>query len=697
MKALEKSFPFEELDAVAEKESYRKEVNRPIYHTHKWWAQRLGSVFRMLTLGTLLDEDEELWKEFYKKHKFNNSIILDPFMGSGTTIGESIKLGSKAIGCDINPVSSFIVSQAFKNISKTKLLEAFYTIEAKVKSKIKHFYTKVHPVTGELCEVLYYFWVKEVELPNGKRIPLFSNYIFSKNAYPDKKPISQIICPNCGNIITAHYKCEYVECIKCSSNFNPQDGPAKGQTVYDNETGESYKIIDLIKNAGTAPKHKLYASMILNKNGTKEYLPIDEHDIRLLEEAKEELKNHNFPYPQGRISPGNNATQVLKYNYSSWSDFFNERQLLCLSLLLDSILQLEDEDVREAFICLFSGTLEFNNMFCSFKGEGTGAVRHMFYNHILKPEKTPLENSVWGSDKGSGTFLSLFKSRLIKAQEYRQEPFEIRSTENGDTLRVVCSDPININYVNSFEELKNTDNSCLILNGDSSYLPLPDSSVDAVVTDPPYFDFVHYSELSDFFYAWLKPVLSNKYHYFNRDNSRRKGEVQHKESDKFSNALGEVFVECSRVLKNEGLLVFSFHHSKFEGWNSIYKAIAKAGLRIKNVYPVKAEMSVGTPKSATKDPINLDALIVCKKENLEKEYNFSIEDVKDISLSELKDLELRFLNTSRKLSLGDRRVILSSLLLKNSSLARISPESLTEEFDDKLITNLLELKEEYVS
>ena len=45
IKAIEFSFPFEEISEVAEIESWRKEVHRPIYHMHKWWARRLGSVF----------------------------------------------------------------------------------------------------------------------------------------------------------------------------------------------------------------------------------------------------------------------------------------------------------------------------------------------------------------------------------------------------------------------------------------------------------------------------------------------------------------------------------------------------------------------------------------------------------------------------------------------------------------------------
>lgn len=693
MRALERNFPFEEIDPVAEKESYRKEVNRPIYHTHKWWAQRLGSVFRALTLGTVLDETADLWGEFYNKHDLQNAIILDPFMGSGTTVGEAIKLGCKAVGCDINPVSSFIVGQAFRHISTVKLLEAFNEIERKVKRKINFYYTKQHPRTGEQCQVLYYFWVKVVSLPNGTEIPLFSNYVFSKNAYPKKKPQAQIICPHCWEVIQNRYDLEHLSCLSCKNEFNPQHGPVKGQQVTDPATGKTHKIAELIKASGNPPIHKLYASMVLNSDGKKEYIRADEEDTRLYNEAHEELKNYNFPFPEGKISPGHNANQVLNYGYKYWSDFFNDRQLLCLGMLLDAILDIENEDIRDAFVCLFSGVLEFNNTFCSFKGEGTGAVRHLFFNHILKPERTPLENCVWGNEKSSGTFFSLFKSRLLKAQEYRDKPFEIRVEDSNEASeKVFCSNPIKANYVTNFEELLRTDKSCLVLNGDSAKLPIPDASIDAVVTDPPYFDFVHYSELSDFYFAWLKPALGGRFNYFNSENSRRVGEVQHKKSNDFSNALCNVFSECKRVLKDQGLLVFSFHHSRFEGWLSIYEAISNAGLHIQAVYPVKAEMSGGTPKTATKNPINLDAIFVCKKIESWESTPLSINAIVARATEELCDFETRFDAVGRDLSNGDRKVILSSLLLKYCSIAGHDPKTVSNEIDEKRLVELLTLE-----
>ena len=82
------------------------------------------------------------------------------------------------------------------------------------------------------------------------------------------------------------------------------------------------------------------------------------------------------------------------------------------------------------FTCLLSGTLEFHSMLCSYKGEGTGAVRHTFSHHILKPERTPLEANPWGT-KSSGAFSTLFASRILRALDYAENPFEVRLVPNG--------------------------------------------------------------------------------------------------------------------------------------------------------------------------------------------------------------------------------------------------------------------------
>jgi putative DNA methylase len=532
------------------------------------------------------------------------------------------------------------------------------------------------PGASKPTPALYYFWVKLVKSPDGEEIPLFSSYIFSKNAYANKKPDSQIWCPSCESIFVGKYNSTDVSCPHCLHSFNPQNGPAKGAKVFDSK-GNEYKIKELVAKSNMAPNHKLYAIMALDEDGKKVYLKPTEFDYNVLSLATRKLKSieNELPLPTMEVRSGHNTNQARGYNYQYWRDFFNSRQLLCLGLLLNRILKIEDKVIRDHFVCLFSGTLEFNNLFCSFKGEGTGAVRHMFSNHILKPERTPLENNVWGiRGKSSGTFSTLFKSRLVKAKEYLDEPFEIL-IENNDgkrsTKKVVCSDPIKLSVTETWDEFTAAPQGALILNGDSSSLPIPNSSVDAVITDPPYFDFIHYSELSDFFYAWLSNALGDEYHYLSREDSSHKNEVQDRDNESFTKKICSIFRECNRVLKDGGLLCFSYHHSTIDGWMAIYNSITEAGFDIVAAHPVKAEMSVASPKSAAKDPINLDAILVCKKEIHPPEIKSPENEI----IFRFNDYVSRFEAIDRKLSSGDHFVIACSQAIAIASCVRMDRES----------------------
>jgi putative DNA methylase len=670
--ALECSFPIVEISQVAEQESWRKEINRPIYHIHKWWATRLGSVFRAITLGALSRPSQDTWKQFYETHNLSGKVVLDPFMGSGTTLGESIKLGAKAVGCDINPVSSFLVRQAFTRVTEEKLRAIFAELERDVAAEIRRYYQTRDPNTGELIPALYYFWVKTVVTPEGENIPLFSRYVFAQDAYPKKKPRAQIVCPECWELIEDRYDAESVVCGNCAHAFNPQEGPADGQHVT-TKAGVRYRIKDLLPSDGSPPAHKLYGMLALRSDGEKIYLPARAEDLALFVDAERRLATESLPLPDSVVRPGHNTDQARGYNYTRWRDFFNARQLLCLGMLLRRILKIEEEVVREQMLCLFSSTLEFNNLFCSYKGEGTGAVRHMFSNHILKPERTPLENSVWGTERSSGTFSTLFESRLIRAKRYLDEPFEVRLDTDlfgrrAGSTKVIASASIDAHIANSWDELDSSENGVLILNGDSAKLPLPSGVVDAVITDPPYFDFVHYSELSDFFFAWLSPALRDRYQWFNKPDSSDAGEVQQKLPRVFARQLGRVFAECRRVLKEEGVLAFSFHHSRAEGWAAIYEALAEAGLFVVAAHPVHAELRGSSTKNASKDPISLDAILVCRKRPRGSALALDDEEV----LNRTDELARKLESAGMSLSAADHFVIAASQSLIVAGNAHLS-------------------------
>ena len=158
------TFPFEALSDVAEIESWRKEINRPLYHIHKWWAQRLGTVFRAIVLGAFAPKGADIFDLFYQPVRIKDAIVFDPFMGSGTTIGEAAKLGARTIGRDINPVAHFLVRNALSIHDRRAIVSTFRAIEGDVADQVRKFY-RAKLQDGTAVDVLYFFWVKTADCP----------------------------------------------------------------------------------------------------------------------------------------------------------------------------------------------------------------------------------------------------------------------------------------------------------------------------------------------------------------------------------------------------------------------------------------------------------------------------------------------------------------------------------------------------
>ena len=408
------------------------------------------------------------------------------------------------------------------------------------------------------------------------------------------------------------------------------------------------------------------------------------------------LAKRRNAYPVVAIAPGYNTNQVLGYNYTHWHEMFNARQLLCLSLLADRIRRIDNPTLRELFTCLFSGTLEFNNMFASYKGEGTGAVRHMFAHHILKPERVPLEANVWGTAKSSGSFKTLFEGRIRRALDSAAKPFELRlDGEPGSKVAAKVydlSDPAGYSIATSFQEMRESGARVYLSCGDSSSTDLPDGFVDAVITDPPFFDNVHYSELADFFYVWQRHILDGRVSTSEPCTTRSEFEVQNGDAGRFTNRLAAVLTEAHRVLKDDGLLVFTYHHSRQSGWRAILEAIMQAGFYISASQPIKAEMSIAMPKQQAKEPIDLDIIVVCRKRNTLRPHTWNGDlwaTVTPLAQNQI----VRFRLAGRSLSRNDLRIIVMGQLLRQLSVSATSElalalldsyEAETEQWIDRL-------------
>ena len=584
-------------------------------------------------------------------------------MGSGTTIGEAVKLGCRAIGRDINPVSHVMVSTALQTYSKTEVRAAFQNLSDTVGQRIKALY-KTTLSDHEAVDVLYYFWVKTIPCPTcNQPIELFKTRVFARHATPSKQPHAKALCPACRAINDIRYDAVKTTCNQCGVTYNPQRGVVNQSNVTCPACESVFAVIDAVRKLSHPPQHRMYAKIVLREDGRKEYLPTNQADENLYHSA-EEMLSELWPYiPQAPIKPGYNTNQALNYNYHYWHQMFNARQLVSLALLAREIASLPSPELRTLFACLLSGVLEFNNMFASFKGEGTGAVRHMFAHHILKPELAPLEANVWGTSKSSGAFSTLFRSRILRMLDYKARPFELRIAAVPGAIKghkvYNLSQPVSKPIASDYESFLTRD-SVYLSTGDSSSTDLPDKSVDLVITDPPFFDNVHYSQLADFFYVWLQQILG-KQGTLSLASTRSTHEVQDTEANSFATKLTGVWTECHRVLKDDGLLIFTYHHSRIEGWSALYQSIRQAGFEIVHSHPVKSEMAVAVPIQQSKEPINFDLILVCRKSLLTREsatefpISACVVDARR-SVHILRDNGLR-------LSASDIRVILMGCIL----------------------------------
>lgn len=311
-------------------------------------------------------------------------------------------------------------------------------------------------------------------------------------------------------------------------------------------------------------------------------------------------------------------------------------------------------------------------MFASYKGEGTGAIRHMFAHHILKPQRVPIEGNVWGTSKSSGSFSTLFRSRLLRAIEYRTAPFEVaverNNGHNGGKRIYGASTPFTGTVSTQWPPRKASQRSVHLSCGSSTTTGLPAKSLDLIVTDPPFFDNVHYSELADFFFAWqqLEPSPFTQ----NLPTTRHVEEVQDVSAEQFAAKLRAVFSECCRALKDDGLLVFTYHHSRMDGWTALADAVVEAGLSFVNCHPLKAEMSVAAPKSQAKEPIQLDVVLVCRKQAADTRKKADTEIAFQRAIEHATAKAVRLNDCGLTLSVNDRRVVLISQYLVESCVGR---------------------------
>jgi adenine-specific DNA methylase len=615
MRFIEKTLPVEYLNPVAMAEGNAK---KPVYRMHKWWARRLGSVFRMIALATFStagESEQSIWHRFCEGVDLEGKIVLDPFMGGGTTVVEALRLGCKVIGADINPVAWFITKKEIEPVDPDTLNLAYQYLDETAGSFIREYY-KTRCLCGELAEVMYFFWVKVAECAGCRaRVRLFPNYELSCR---DRSYIC--FCPDCLQIIeTKEYQPETM-CPHCQRLFDPRKGVAGRGIFRCSYCGMEQRILDAVESRKNKLDEELHALEGYCQSCGRFFKRVDDGDMALWERAKEDFNHYlgRLLIPDQLIPvDGRSDRRPVNHGYRYFQQMFNERQLLCLATLLEAILKISDPNIREMMLIAFSDSLDTNTMFCKYEVQWH-KISPFFGFHAYHPIERPTENNVWGTAYGRGTFTKCFE-KVRRAKEYCQKPHERLSDSRGRRFsKKTGKEQIKGQIVGTFQELLRTEQAALLQCRNSEDLSfVPDRSVDAVITDPPYFDNVQYSELADFFYVWLRLALKGTYPWFEPDYSGCAAEIiQNDKAGKtaafFNHGLQKVFSECCRVLKDDGVMVFTFHHNKVCAWENTAMVLLDSGFYVSASPVVRSEGKSGFHSSGGN--IRYDAVLVCRKQ-----------------------------------------------------------------------------------
>jgi putative DNA methylase len=685
---IEHDFPIEQLNPLSRREANAK---RAIAMLHKWWARRVGCVFRTMILASLIPEEEwrrldeevrradiDAWTAlYYREHPKANpliekylkdKVVLDPFMGGGTTIVEALRLGCKVIGVDVNPVAWFIVKKSIEPVDLEALDAAFERLKEEVAPDILRYYRTVCPVqtkTSEVSEtsevshqadVMYVFWVKKVQCTNcGRNTRLFSSFRLAT-----KKGKDTVVCPHCywvGEVEAQTSEVYSVVCPDCGRDFHPREGWAGGGKFTCEHCGHVDQAVEWVRRMGRAPEYEMFALEYWCPRHGRGYKGAEEFDRELYRKACREFEKEkaNLPLPdfETEIPPGYNTQQAIRQGLRHFTDLFNSRQLLGLGRLMQAIREIGDRAVRELMVVTLSDAVNANNMLCKYN-VSAAKLEPLFGHHVYWPPDQPVENNVWGTKYGRGPFSSYF-NKTRRAVEWAQSPREIStdgwmSMDNGATTSLATQPPAVVNRASrAWLTARSAEDLSFLVSG----------SVDAIITDPPYYGNVHYGEIADFFYVWLRAALKDEYPEFIAPVFQKEAEIEvnqnlGKGDGDYRRGLRQVFQECHRVLKDDGPLVFTFHHEKAKAWGAVLEAVLEAGFDIKAVWIYHSEPRVGVGFSG--GGIRFDTIVVCRK-RLEEPAPAAWGVLQDRIVAAVRDELRRLLEDGAALSSEDVFVI----------------------------------------
>ena len=630
---IEETFPVKE---VSEESAREKNIRHGHISTlHIWWSRKPLASSRATAYAALIPppENTDEWsrkRDFIRDlSKWENSLnphlierarqdildandgvppkVLDPFAGGGSIPLETLRLGCETYSNDLNPVTVLIQKctleypqkygkptesttsgTLFGKTTKNPLLEDVKKwgdwVLSEAKKELEHFY----PQEANGGIPVGYIWARTIPCQNpscGAEISLKSQFWLAKKA---KKKVALYPYVENGKI---EFKIVGDGYEPMPDDFDPTKGTVSRAVVVCPLCGGTVeaKLTRQLFQEGKAGQRMV--AVVTHTPGTtgKRYRVAMEEDLAVFQGAAEHLAEKREKLtlewgmeavPDEPLSPkGTLGFRVQGYGILKWGDLFNARQKLSLITFAGTVKAAYQKMVAEGVDEEYAKAVVSYLALCISRCSDFESTLVRWVNSVENPCNTFARQAIpmmWDffelnlfSPVSQGTFYSMSRQILRTIEILGQTKYSF------DGLATQAS---------------------------ATSLPYSSNFFDAVFTDPPYYDNVPYSYLSDFFYVWLKRMLGDVYpELFSTPLTPKRNEIVAYSdvpaeftdgTHYFETMLKKSFQEIYRVLKPNGVAIIVYAHKSTEGWETLINSLIDSGLIVTSAWPLDTEMKV---------------------------------------------------------------------------------------------------------
>lgn len=453
-----------------------------------------------------------------------DGLVVDCFGGGGVSLIEGLTTDRRVISYDLNPVASFIQYAQILEVSEQRVEIISNIIQEKIKKLFEQYYSTSCRNCGDNAHVRWFEHSYTIECPQCQKETMLDNTSKAKN--------------HIGKSLDGSYICS-----NCNHTFRSSKVKRNGS-----------KIINLRYKCDNCGTHETTTPNIADFQKMND---IETNKIQIITDYSLKIPYDEIPSYWDR----QREDCLSSKGFEKFIDLFTTRNLLCSSYyfsVLDQIKNVCSVDEWNFMLLNVSALLRYtNNMTFSVNswmdGRPVAWAKHAFWTPNQFIECNPIE---YFNNRMKAAYSGI-KDRKSRFSNKKSSFLE------SDVLSKIATHAI--------------------VNRNSAKMNLPDGCVDAVITDPPYGSNVQYGELCHFWSIWLRDKVPFDFPLFNLKDEvvvHRKANNKTKYSknfDDYRKDLTTIYTECYRVLKPNGILVFTFNNKNPDAWFAMIKSALDAG------------------------------------------------------------------------------------------------------------------------